>query len=469
MEKFIAGDLDAITHEEIYAALRAGTLAFKLVPVLCGSAFKNKGVQMLLDAVVSYLPAPLDIKPVEGIHPDKQDKKVSRKASDDEPFAALAFKVMNDPFGNLTFFRIYSGTVESGTSVLNSTRGRRERFGRILRMHANKREEIKTCFAGNIYAAVGLRDTRTGDTLCDEKHPIVLEKMEFPDPVISIAIEPKTKADLDKLGVSLQKLAYEDPSFRTFTNDETGQTIIAGMGELHLEIIVDRLKREFKVDANVGRPQVAYRETVMKKVTDIDGRFIRQTGGHGQYGHARIDLEPGERGSGFVFENDITGGLIPKEFIPSIEKGIREAMGRGILTGYPLVDCHVRLTFGSYHEVDSSGPAFEVAGSMALQEAAKLSGVQVLEPLMAVEVVCPESYLGDVIGDLNARRGRILDMGQRANTRVIRAEVPLAAMFGYATDLRSKTQGRATHTMQFASYAPVPVAIQEEIVAKQRG
>ncbi|WP_437510064.1 elongation factor G [Sorangium sp. So ce1099] len=469
MEKFIAGELDKITEEEIHAAIRAGTLSFKIVPVLCGSAFKNKGVQLLLDSVVNYLPSPVDIKAVEGTLPDKKDKVVSRKASDDEPFAALAFKIMNDQFGNLTFFRVYSGTTKSGVSVLNSTRGKRERFGRILRMHANKREEIDVCYAGNIYAAVGLRDTRTGDTLCDEKHPIVLERMEFPDPVISIAIEPKTKVDLDKLGLSLQKLAYEDPSFRTFTNEDTGQTIIAGMGELHLEIIVDRLKREFKVDANVGKPEVAYRETIAKKATDVEGRFVRQSGGHGQFGHVRIDIEPAERGAGFIFENDIVGGIIPKEFIPSIEKGIRDAMGRGVLAGYPVVDIKVRLHFGSYHEVDSSGPAFEVAASMAFQDGAKRAGLVLLEPMMAVEVVSPENYLGDVIGDLNSRRGRILDMGQRANTRVIRAEVPLATMFGYATDVRSKTQGRATHSMQFSHYAPVPAAIQEEIVAKQRG
>ncbi|WP_437600810.1 elongation factor G [Sorangium sp. So ce590] len=469
MEKFIAGELDKITEEEIHAAIRAGTLGFKIVPVLCGSAFKNKGVQLLLDSVVNYLPSPIDIPAVEGTLPDKKDKTVLRKASDDEPFAALAFKVMNDQFGNLTFFRVYSGTTKSGVSVLNSTRGKRERFGRILRMHANKREEIDVCYAGNIYAAVGLRDTRTGDTLCDEKQPIVLERMEFPDPVISIAIEPKTKVDLDKLGLSLQKLAYEDPSFRTFTNEDTGQTIIAGMGELHLEIIVDRLKREFKVDANVGKPEVAYRETISKKATDVEGRFVRQSGGHGQFGHVRIDIEPAERGAGFVFENDIVGGIIPKEFIPSIEKGIRDAMGRGVLAGYPVVDIKVRLHFGSYHEVDSSGPAFEVAASMAFQEGAKRAGLVLLEPMMSVEVVSPENYLGDVIGDLNSRRGRILDMGQRANTRVIRAEVPLATMFGYATDVRSKTQGRATHSMQFSHYAPVPAAIQEEIVAKQRG
>jgi elongation factor G len=469
MEKFIAGDLASVTHAEIYAALRAGTLGFKFVPVICGSAFKNKGIQLLLDAVIDFLPAPSDLKPMEGLDPNKKDKVVTRKASDEEPFSALAFKVMNDPFGNLTFFRVYSGTTKSGQSVLNSTRGKRERFGRILRMHANKREEIDVCYAGNIYAAVGLRDTRTGDTLCDDKHPILLEKMEFPDPVISIAIEPKTKADLDKLGGSLQKLAYEDPSFRTFTNEETGQTIIAGMGELHLEIIVDRLKREFKVDANVGKPEVAYRESVQKPVTKVEGRFVRQTGGHGQFGHVVIDMEPAARGEGYVFENDTVGGVIPKEFIGSVEKGIREAMSRGVLAGYPVVDVKVRLTDGSYHEVDSSGPAFEVAGSLAFQEAAKKSGVQLLEPMMSVEVVCPDNYLGDVIGDLNSRRGRILDMGQRANARVIRAEVPLATMFGYATDVRSKTQGRATHTMQFSHYAPVPQAIQEEIVAKQRG
>ncbi|UQA58995.1 elongation factor G [Polyangium aurulentum] len=469
MEKFVGGNASDVTNEELWSAIRAGTIGFKFVPVLCGSAFKNKGVQMLLDAVLQYLPSPVDIPPVQGTDPDKKEKAVTRKASDAEPFAALAFKVMNDPFGNLTYFRVYSGTVEGGTSVMNSTRGRRERFGRILRMHANKREEVKVCYAGNIYAAVGLRDTRTGDTLCDEKHPVVLERMEFPDPVISIAIEPKTKADLDKLGVSLQKLAYEDPSFRTYTNEETGQTIIAGMGELHLEIIVDRLKREFKVDANVGKPEVAYRETVTRAVKDVEGRFVRQTGGHGQFGHVVIDCGPAQRGAGYVFVNDISGGVIPKEFIPSIEKGIRDAMGRGVLAGYPMVDVEVRLHFGSYHEVDSSGPAFEVAGSMAFQEAAKRAGLVLLEPMMAVEVVCPEQYLGDVIGDLNSRRGKILDMGQRANARVIRAEVPLATMFGYATDVRSKTQGRATHTMQFAHYAPVPAAIQEEIVAKQRG
>jgi elongation factor G len=469
MEKFIHGDLSAITEAEIYGALRAGTLSFKFVPVLCGAAFRNKGIQLLLDAVVNLLPSPLDIPPIEGHDPGKKDKIVKRKPSDDEPFAALAFKVMSDKYGDLTFFRVYSGTTKSGQAVMNTARGKRERFGRILRMHANKREEVDVCYAGNIYAAVGLRDTRTGDTLCDDKHPILLEKIEFPEPVISIAIEPKTKADLDKLGASLGKLAYEDPSFRTYTNEETAQTIIAGMGELHLEIIVDRLKREFNVDANVGKPQVAYKESLIKPVKAIEGRFVRQTGGHGQYGHVVIDVDPGERGAGFVFENATVGGVIPKEYIPSVEKGIREAMTRGVLAGFPIVDIKVRLVDGSFHEVDSSGPAFEVAGSFAFQEAAKKSGVSLLEPMMAVEVVCPESYLGDVIGDLNARRGRILDMGQRGNARVIRAEVPLATMFGYATDVRSKTQGRATHTMQFSHYSPVPQAIQEEIVLKQRG
>jgi elongation factor G len=470
MEKFLGGDLASITNEEIWAAIRRGTLEFKFVPVLCGSAFKNKGVQQMLDAVINFLPSPLDIPSVKGVNPDKKDlPEVTRKASDDQPFSALAFKILHDPFGTLTFFRVYSGTISTGSSVMNTTRGKRERFGRILRMHANKREDVETCYAGNIYAAVGLRDTRTGDTLCDEKHPILLERMEFPEPVISIAIEPKTKADLDKLGMSLSKLAFEDPSFRTFTNEETGQTIIAGMGELHLEIIVDRLRREHKVEANVGKPEVSYKETIAKKVTNVEGRFVRQSGGKGQYGHVKIDLEPLPRGSGFVFENDVVGGIIPKEFIPSVEKGIREAMGRGVLAGYPLLDVKARLFDGSYHEVDSSTSAFEVAGSLAFQEAAQLAGLVLLEPIMAVEVVSPEQYLGDVIGDLNSRRGRVTDMSQRGNARVIKAEVPLATMFGYATDVRSRTQGRATYSMQFSQYAAVPTSVQEEIVAKQRG
>jgi elongation factor G len=470
MEKFLEGKADEVTPDQIYAAVRKATCSFTFVPVLCGSAFKNKGVQLLLDAVVNFLPSPADIPPVKGTRPNDETKVEERKADDSAPFSALAFKIMNDPFvGNLTFFRVYSGTLNSGTSVMNTARGKRERIGRILRMHANKREELKECNAGNIYAAVGLRDTRTGDTLCDEKHPIVLEKMTFPEPVISIAIEPKTQADLDKLGMSLQKLAQEDPSFRTFTNEETGQTIIAGMGELHLEILVDRLKREFKVEANVGKPEVAYREAISKQV-EAEGKFIRQSGGHGQYGHVKIEILPGERGSGFKFENAIVGGLIPKEFIPSIEKGIKDATLRGVLAGYQVLDVHIKLYDGSYHEVDSSGPAFEVAGSMAFQEGAKRAGLHLLEPVMAVEVVTPDANMGDVIGDLNSRRGKILGMAQRGkNTQVITAEVPLATMFGYATDLRSKTQGRAVYTMQFAKYEAVPSAVQEEIVARVRG
>ncbi|RYZ09665.1 MAG: elongation factor G [Myxococcales bacterium] len=470
MEKFLDGKADEVTPDQIYAAVRKATCTFKFVPVLCGSAFKNKGVQLLLDAVVNFLPSPLDIPPVTGVHPKDESKVEERKADDKEPFAALAFKILNDPFvGNLTFFRVYSGALTSGTAVMNTARGKRERLGRILRMHANKREELKECEAGNIYAAVGLRETRTGDTLCDEKHPIVLEKMIFPEPVISIAIEPRTQADLDKLGMSLQKLAQEDPSFRTFTNDETGQTIIAGMGELHLEILVDRLKREFNVEANVGKPEVAYREAIAKTVK-AEGKFIRQSGGHGQYGHVVIELAPGERGSGFKFENATVGGLIPKEFIPSVEKGIKDATFRGVLAGYQVLDVHVKLLDGSYHEVDSSGPAFEVAGSMAFQDGAKDAGIHLLEPVMAVEVVTPDTNMGDVIGDLNSRRGKILGMSQRGkNTQVITAEVPLATMFGYATDLRSKTQGRAAYSMQFAKYEAVPTAVQEEIVARVRG
>jgi elongation factor G len=468
MEKWLESGSSAISNDEIQAALRKGTLNFSFVPVVCGSSFKNKGVQQLLDAVVSYLPSPLDIPPVEGIDPSN-GKTVTRPASDEAPFAALAFKIANDPFvGNLTFFRVYSGSLESGTAVMNSVRGKRERIGRVLRMHANKREELKICYSGNIYAAVGLRDTRTGDTLCDEKHPIILERMEFPDPVISIAIEPRTKADVDKLGVSLQKLAFEDPSFRTFTSDETGQTIIEGMGELHLEIIVDRLRREFKVECNVGKPEVAYREAIARKVR-CEYRHIRQSGGHGQYGHVVFDLEPSEKGAGFIFENGIVGGIIPKEFIPSIEKGIAGAMKRGVLANYELVDCKVRLTDGSFHEVDSSGPAFEIAASIAFQEGAKEAGVHLLEPVMKVEVVTPDAYMGDVIGDLNSRRGKIHGMSQRGQSQAVDAEVPLGTMFGYSTDLRSKTQGRATYTMQFAQYEPVPKNVQEEIVAKVKG
>jgi elongation factor G len=468
MEKWLEGGASTITVDEIYAALRKATIGFKFVPVVCGSAFKNKGVQMLLDAVVNLLPSPCDIPPVEGINPNT-DKPETRPASDDAPFAALAFKIMNDPFvGNLTFFRVYSGSVNSGVAVMNPVRGKRERLGRILRMHSNKREELKECYAGNIYAAVGMRETRTGDTLCDEKHPIVLERMVFPEPVISIAIEPKTQADVDKLGVSLGKLAYEDPSFRTYTDADTGQTIISGMGELHLEIIVDRLKREFKVECSVGKPQVTYREAISKKV-NCEHRFVRQSGGHGQYGHCVFDLEPSEKGSGFIFENDTVGGVIPKEFIPSIEKGIRDAMKRGVLAGYEIVDCKARLYDGSFHEVDSSGPAFEVAASMAFQDGAKRAGIHLLEPVMKVEVVTPDNYMGDVIGDLNSRRGKVLGMNPRGPNQAVDAEVPLATMFGYSTDLRSKTQGRATYTMQFSQYEAVPKNVQEDVVAKIRG
>lgn len=470
MEKFLE-DSSSITEEEIYAAVRKATCSFAWVPVLCGSAFKNKGVQLLLDAVVNFLPSPVDVPAVEGTLPDDESVKLTRPSADDAPFAALAFKIANDPFvGNLTFFRVYSGTLTSGTQVLNSARGKKERLGRILRMHANKREELKECMAGNIYAAVGLRDTRTGDTLCDDKHPIVLERMSFPEPVISIAIEPKTQADFDKLGVSLQKLAYEDPSFRTFTSEESGQTIIEGMGELHLEIIVDRLRREFKVECNVGKPEVSYREALKSRVEKVEAKFVRQSGGHGQYGHVVINLEPGERGTGFVFKNEIVGGVIPKEFIPSIEKGIRDAMGRGILAGFPISDVQAELTFGSFHEVDSSGPAFEIAASMAFQEGAKQAGVALLEPIMKVEVVTPDAYMGDVIGDLNARRGKVMGMKERGpGVQIVDAEVPLAAMFGYATDLRSRSQGRATYSMHFSHYEAVPNALQEAIVARVRG
>jgi len=481
MEKYIAEDFDAITEEELHLALRKGSLEFVFVPVLCGSAFKNKAVQQLLDAVVMYLPSPGDVPPVEGLDPEEaakakkkgdeaELKKLSRKPNDDAPFCALAFKIANDSYvGNLTYFRVYSGKLDAGSVVLNPRVGKRERIGRILRMHANKREEIETCYAGNIYAAVGLKEARTGDTLCDQKHPIVLESMNFPEPVISIAIEPKTKADLDKLAETLQKLAYEDPSFRFYTDIETSQTVIAGMGELHLDIIVDRLKREFKVNCNVGKRQVAYRERIKQKVTGIQGKFVRQSGGHGQFGDVWLDVEPGEAGSGLTFINDIKGGIIPAEFIPFVEKGVKGAMERGVLAGYPVVDTVVRLFDGSFHEVDSSGPAFEVAGSFAFQEAAQKAGMQLLEPIMAVEIVTPEDYLGEVIGDINARRGRITDMGQRVNLRLLKAEIPLAGMFGYATDLRSKSQGRADHSMQFLRYEIVPQAVQEDIIAKQQG
>jgi elongation factor G len=467
MERYLEGDV-SFTHDEIVRTLRKATLLFKLVPVCCGAAFKNKGVQQLLDAVVNYLPSPMDIPPVKGINPDT-GKEEERPAKDDAPFSALAFKIINDPFvGQLTFMRVYSGQLMSGTSVLNSSKDKRERIGRLLLMHANKREEIKEIQAGNICAAVGLKTAHTGDTLCDEKRPIILEKMDFPDPVISVAIEPKTKAEQQKLGDALQKLSTEDPSFRAHTDDETGQTIISGMGELHLEILVDRMRREYKVDCNVGKPEVAYRESIRHTVKQ-EGRYIKQSGGHGMYGHVWVEVGPSEPGAGYVFENDIVGGVIPKEFISSIEKGIREAMQRGVLAGYPVIDVKASLFDGSYHDVDSSGPAFEVAASMAFQDAAKKAGIHLLEPVMAVEVVVPEDYMGDVIGDLNSRRGRITGMTPRSNVQVVTAEVPLATMFGYSTDLRSKTQGRATYSMQFHRYEAVPNSIAEEIVAKVKG
>jgi elongation factor G len=467
MERYLNGDTN-FTPDEIVRTLRKASLTFKLVVVVCGAAFKNKGVQQLLDAVVNYLPSPTDIPPVTGINPDN-NKEEERPASDDAPFSALAFKIINDPFvGQLTFMRVYSGQLSSGTSVLNSTKDKRERIGRLLLMHANKREEIKEIQSGNICAAVGLKTAHTGDTLCDEKHPIVLERMEFPEPVISVAIEPKSKAEQQKLGEALQKLSTEDPSFRAHTDEETGQTIISGMGELHLEIIVDRMKREHKVDCNVGKPEVAYRESIRNTVKQ-EGRYIKQTGGHGMYGHVWLEVGPSEPGAGFVFSNDIVGGVIPKEFIGSIEKGIRDAMGRGVLAGYQVIDVQASLFDGSYHDVDSSGPAFEVAASMAFQDAARKAGLHLLEPVMAVEVVVPEDYMGDVIGDLNSRRGRITGMNPRSNMQVVTAEVPLATMFGYSTDLRSKTQGRATYTMQFHRYEPVPNNIADAIVAKVKG
>ncbi|MBM4242374.1 MAG: elongation factor G [Deltaproteobacteria bacterium] len=465
MEKYLEGR--DVTPAELKAAIRKGTLESKVVPVLCGSAFKNKGVQPLLDAVVDYLPSPLDKPPVQGV--DSNGKEDTRKAADNAPFSALAFKIMTDPFvGALTFFRVYSGTMESGSHVLNSTRNKKERIGRLLKMHANKREEIKDVCAGDIAAAVGLRDTRTGDTLCADNAPIVLESIDFPDPVIDIAIEPKTKADQEKLGTSLAKLATEDPSFRVRTDKETGQTIIAGMGELHLEIIVDRLLREFKVDANVGKPQVAYRETIRKKVEN-EHKFVRQTGGRGQYGHVLLRVEPLPPGGGFEFKDEVKGGTVPREYIPAVEKGVKEALESGVMAGYPVVDIRVALYDGSYHEVDSSEMAFKIAGSICFKDACQKASPVILEPIMAVEVVVPEDFMGDVIGNLSGRRGKIQGMEPRGGAQVISSEVPLKEMFGYATELRSMTQGRATYTMQFAHYEPVPAAISQEITAKAVG
>jgi len=464
MMKYLEGE--EITEDEIKAVLRKGTIEIKFFPMLCGSAFKNKGVQPLLDAIVDYLPSPLDIPPVKGVNP-KTGEEEERPASYDAPFAALAFKILTDPYvGQLTFIRVYSGLMESGSYVYNATRDKKERLARILRMHANKREEIPVLGAGDIAAAVGLRETYTGDTLCDPNHPILLEAMEFPEPVISIAVEPKTKADQEKLSIALQKLAKEDPSFRVSTDHETGQTIISGMGELHLEIIVDRLKREFGVEVNVGKPQVAYRETIRSEVTQ-EGKFIKQTGGRGQYGHVWLKIEPLERGKGFEFYETIKGGVVPKEYIPAVEAGVKEAMETGVVAGYPMTDVKVTLFDGSYHEVDSSELAFKIAASMAFKEGAKKANPVLLEPIMEVEVTTPEEFMGDVIGDLNKRRGRVQGMEARGNAQVVRALVPLAEMFGYATDLRSMTQGRATYIMKFSHYEEVPPNVAEQIIGER--
>jgi|SoiMetStandDraft_5_1073268.scaffolds.fasta_scaffold05970_2 elongation factor G len=466
MEKYVHGE--PITPAELKAAVRKGTISMKLFPILCGASFKNKGVQPLLDAVIDYLPSPLDIPPMQGINPETKEVE-ERKASDDAPFAALAFKIMNDQHvGQLVFLRVYSGTLEAGSGVYNSTKDKKERVGRLLRMHANKKEEVEAVAAGDIAAAIGLKLTTTGDTLCDPDRPIVLESMTFPEPVIAVAIEPKTRADEEKLGVSLSRLALEDPTFRVTSDEETGQTLIHGMGELHLEIIVDRLLREFRVEANVGKPQVAYRETI-RKMAEARGRYVRQTGGRGQYGDVYLEVEPNEAGQGFEFENKIVGGTIPREYIPAVEKGIREALDTGVLAGYPIVDIKVRLTDGSYHDVDSSEMAFKIAASMGFKEACRHAKPVLLEPVMDVEVVTPEEYMGAIVGDLNSRRGRIASMEARGSSQVIRATVPLGQMFGYATEMRSMTQGRATYTMQFSRYEEVPLAIAEEIMAKVAG
>ena len=466
MEKYIEGLEPSV--EEIKTALRRGTLEVSIVPILCGAAFKNKGIQRLLDAVVDYLPSPLDISDIEGIEP-KREKVIIRKASDDEPFSAIAFKIMTDPHvGTLTYFRVYSGVAQSGVHVLNPREGRKERLGRILEMHANKREDIEEVYCGDIAAVVGLRYTKTGDTLCDTKHPILLESMRFPEPVISVAIEPKTKADQDRLSESLHKLMIEDPTFKVYSDNETGQTIISGMGELHIEIIVDRLLREFRVKAHVGKPQVAYKETITKSV-QVEGKFVRQTGGRGQYGHVVIQLEPNPRGTGFLFENRIIGGVIPREYVPAVSKGIREAMNNGIIAGYPLVDIKATLLDGSYHPVDSSEIAFAIAGSKALQEGVKKADPVLLEPMMKVEVIVPEEYLGDVLGDLNGRRGQIGGIHPRKDAHEVRATIPLFEMFGYATDLRSKTQGRAVYTMQFSHYQIITEETSKKILESVKG
>jgi elongation factor G len=465
MEKYLAGN--DLSLEEIQTAIRKATIANGIVPVLCGASFKNKGVQSLLNAIVDYLPSPEDVPPIKGHLPLHDETFEERAPNDDEPFSALAFKVTTDPFvGRLTYFRVYSGGISAGSQVYNSTRDKRERAGRLLQMHANKREEIEEVLAGDIAAAIGLKDVRTGDTLTDRDKPIILEAMRFPNPVIDVSIEPKTKIDQDKLAIALQKLAEEDPTFRVRTDVDSGQTIIAGMGELHLEIIVDRMRREFKVEANVGRPQVAYRETITKRVEKVEAKFIRQTGGKGQYGHVVINLEPSAPGAGFLFEDKIVGGVIPREFIKPVEAGIREALEAGVLAGYPVVDVKVELVFGSYHDVDSSEMAFKIAGSMAFKEAARKAKPVILEPIMEVEVVTPSDFLGDVMGDLSGRRGKIGGMTQRGEAQVVAADVPLAEMFGYSTLLRSMTQGRAVYSMQFDYYDEVPKSVAEAIVAK---
>jgi elongation factor G len=466
MEKYLGGE--ELTIEEIKAAIRKGTTNVEFYPVICGSAFKNKGVQLMLDAVIDYLPSPLDVPAIKGTLPDS-DEEVERHSSDDEPFSALAFKVMTDPYvGKLTFFRVYSGTLESGSYVQNSTKGKRERIGRILQMHANSRQEISKVYAGDIAAAVGLKDTTTGDTLCDEKNLVILESMQFPEPVIQLSVEPKSKADQDKMTTALQKLQEEDPTFRAHTDQETGQVIIAGMGELHLDIIVDRMRREFKVEANVGAPQVAYRET-FRESASVEGKFARQSGGRGQFGHVWIEFSPNEEGKGFEFENGIVGGVVPREYIPAVQAGLEDALDRGVLAGYPLVDIKARLFDGSYHDVDSSEMAFKIAASMALKNAASKCKPVILEPVMRVEVVIPEEYLGDIMGMITARRGRVEGMDARGNAQVVRAMVPLSEMFGYATALRSSTQGRGVFSMHFDHYEEVPKSVSEEIIKKNKG
>jgi elongation factor G len=466
LHKYMEGE--TISPEELKGSLRKSTIALKVFPVICGSAFKNKGVQPLLDAVVDFLPSPLEIPAMEGENPDKPEEKLIRKADDNEPFSALAFKIMTDSFvGQLTFIRVYSGQLKTGDSVYSPGRRRRERIGRLLKMHANKREEISEIYAGDICACVGLKGVTTGDTLCDEKHPVVLESIEFPTPVIAVAVEPKTKGDQEKMGVALAKLAQEDPTFKVHTDVDSGQTIISGMGELHLEIIVDRMMREFSVEANVGKPQVAYRETI-RKVAEAEGKFIRQTGGRGQYGHVKIRLEPNP-GLGYEFVNEIVGGSVPKEFIKPVDQGMKEALEGGVLAGYEMVDVKAVLYDGSYHDVDSSEMAFKIAGSMAFKEAARKASPVLLEPVMSVEVVVPEEYMGDIIGDLNSRRGRVEGMEHRAGSQVIKSHVPLAEMFGYATDMRSRTQGRATFSMHFKRYEEAPRSVAEEIIARVQG